>query len=315
MLVITFAILFQYGCTQSEGMEIYGLPPFPDYELIDSGDFKKLERFGAQVLSRPEPQAIWPCALSESEWETLAQATFTRKSDKQQAEDGAWKLKPQMPEQWFMSYPLGQHTLRFRLGLTSFKHVGIFPEQAENWNYLYEKLPQLKVPNPSLLNLFAYTGGASLAAKAAGADVVHVDSVKPVVSWARQNMEASKLENIRWTVEDALKFARKEAKREKIYQCIVLDPPAYGRGPDGEKWLLEQHLPQLLEACAQILDPQNHVFILNLYSMGFSALIAQNLCKHYFPFAQNIEFGELCVTDRASRNLPLGIFSRFCSTP
>jgi len=217
-----------------------------------------------------------------------------------------------MPDQWYIRYDFEGMHLNFRLGLTSFKHVGIFPEQAENWNYLYHGLQKMGIDQPPVvLNLFAYTGGASLAAKAAGADVVHVDSVKPVVSWARQNMEASQLDNIRWTIEDALKFVRKEAKRGRKYQGIILDPPAYGRGPEGEKWLLEKNLPELLEHCGQILDQEHHLLILNLYSMGFSALIAENLAKQYFPIAKDIENGELYIPDQAGRKLPLGVFARF----
>lgn len=288
------------------------LPSFEDYALIDSGNFKKLERFGQFILSRPEPQAIWSPTLSEAEWAKKAHATFNRKTGAAAtAEDGNWELKPGMPDQWYIRYDFEGMHLNFRLGLTSFKHVGIFPEQAENWNYLYHGLQKMSLDQPLVLNLFAYTGGASLAAKAAGADVVHVDSVKPVVSWARQNMEASQLDNIRWTVEDALKFVRKEAKRGRKYQGIILDPPAYGRGPEGEKWLLEKHLPELMELCGQILDPEHHVLILNLYSMGFSALIAENLAKQYFPFAQDIENGELYIPDQAGRKLPLGVFARF----
>jgi len=288
------------------------LPSFEDYALIDSGNFKKLERFGQFILSRPEPQAIWSPALSEVEWAKKAHATFNRKTGAAAtAEDGNWELKPGMPDQWYIRYDFEGMHLNFRLGLTSFKHVGIFPEQAENWNYLYHGLQKMSVDQPVVLNLFAYTGGASLAAKAAGADVVHVDSVKPVVSWARQNMEASQLDNIRWTIEDALKFVRKEAKRGRKYQAIILDPPAYGRGPEGEKWLLEKHLPELMELCGQILDPEHHLLILNLYSMGFSALIAENLAKQYFPFAKDIENGELYIPDQAGRKLPLGVFARF----
>jgi 23S rRNA (cytosine1962-C5)-methyltransferase len=201
--------------------------------------------------------------------------------------------------------------LSFRLGLTSFKHVGIFPEQADNWNYIFDACQKMKGSNPSVLNLFAYTGGASLAAKAAGADVVHVDSVKPVVSWARQNMEASKLTDIRWVIEDALKFVKKEAKRGRLYQGIILDPPAYGRGPDGERWLLEKQIGELLEACAQILDPKVHFLVLNLYSMGFSGMVVQNLTRYYFPQAEALAVGELFVPDRRGAQLPLGTFVRF----
>jgi 23S rRNA (cytosine1962-C5)-methyltransferase len=293
-------------------MNWIGLPLFPDYELIDSGNFKKLERFGQFILSRPEPQALWPTALSEQEWERQAHAVFTRKSGAAAtADDGNWALNPGMPEQWYINYRYKTIDLSFRLGLTSFKHVGIFPEQADNWNYIFDACQKMKGSNPSVLNLFAYTGGASLAAKAAGADVVHVDSVKPVVSWARQNMEASKLIDIRWVIEDALKFVKKEAKRGRLYQGIILDPPAYGRGPDGERWLLEKQIGELLEACAQILDPKVHFLVLNLYSMGFSGMVVQNLTRYYFPQAEALAVGELFVPDRRGAQLPLGTFVRF----
>ena len=289
-----------------------GLPLFSDYELIDSGDFRKLERFGSFLVSRPEPQAIWSPALEETEWNAMAQAIFERKSNAgAQADDGNWTLRAGMPEQWYISYAYQDLKLRFRLGLTSFKHLGIFPEQADNWNFLYDRLQAMPEASPSVLNLFAYTGGASLAAKAAGADVVHVDAVKPVINWARHNMEASGLDNIRWVVEDALKFTRKEARRGRTYQAIILDPPAYGRGPEGEKWLLDKHLNELLGYCREILDPVKGIFILNLYSMGFSALVAENLIRLHFPGAEAVEFGELYIPDRRGMRLPLGCFARF----
>lgn len=287
-----------------------GLPAFDDYELIDSGNFLKLERFGPYVLSRPEPQAIWSPALSPSEWKAQAHAVFTRKAGKSPADDdGNWDLKPGMQEQWFIGYRHGAMQFRMRLGLTSFKHVGVFPEQAGNWNFIFENAGRMS--RPSVLNLFAYTGAASLAARAAGADVVHVDSVKPVITWARQNMEASGQADIRWVVEDALKFAKKEAKRGRTYQGIILDPPAYGRGPEGEKWLLDRDLNELLELCAALLDPNSHFLVLNLYSMGFSSLIAENLLRQHFPQVKNIQAGELFVPDRRGFRLPLGVFARF----
>ncbi len=286
---------------------------FEDYELIDSGHFRKLERFGPYTLDRPEPQAIWRPALSGQEWQQSAQAVFTRKDPQAAADAGNWSLQPGMPDQWHIRYKYKSMHLTFRLGMTAFKHLGIFPEQAANWDYLYDAVLQLGGSNVSLLNLFAYTGGASLAAKAAGADGVHLDAVKPVVTWARENMESSGLSGIRWLVEDALKFVRKEAKRGRRYQGLVLDPPAYGRGPEGEKWVLEKDLADLMEACAQILDPERQVVVLNLYSMGYSPLMAANLIKDYFPNAQNLSYGELYVTDRAGRQLPLGIYARFSS--
>ena len=157
-------------------------------------------------------------------------------------------------------------SLKFRMGLTSFKHVGLFPEQAENWEFIFREVRRLGA-GARVLNLFAYTGGASLAARAAGADVTHVDSVKPVVSWARENMEASGMDGIRWIVEDALKFVRREARRGRRYDGIVLDPPAYGRGAAGETWVLEEHINEMLSLCGELLSARGSFLVLNLYSM------------------------------------------------
>jgi 23S rRNA (cytosine1962-C5)-methyltransferase len=282
-----------------------------DYELIDSGNFEKLERFGPYILARPEPQAIWNKSLPDTEWKRLAQATFVR--DKGSPERGQWQLVGNMPEKWWINYKYSGLDLKFKCSLTAFKHVGIFPEQAANWDFLYEKLTKLPLEKPQVLNLFAYTGGASVAARQAKADVTHVDSVKPVVTWARENMEASGNDNIRWMVEDAFKFVQREVRREKKYHAIILDPPAYGRGPQGEKWLLEEQLNELLQACAQLLDQQHFVFILNLYSLGFSALMAENLIQDAFGTVPNTEFGEIYLADRSNHKLPLGIFHRFAS--
>ena len=286
---------------------------WPDYELIDSGDYEKLERFGKYVLRRPEPQAVWRKSLSEKEWEQQTHAWFKKekgKSGLEGNEKGEWILKPQMPGQWFISYTYKEMKLRFRLGLTSFKHVGIFPEQAANWDYIFDTIHPLRDSQPKVLNLFAYTGGASLAAKAAGADVTHVDSVRQVLNWSRENMEASGLDNIRWVVEDALKFVKREVKREKKYKGIILDPPAYGRGPDGEKWILEDSIAELMDACSKITDEKDSFCVLNLYSMGFSSLIAENLMKDYFPNHSRLEYGELYLPDASGKKLPLSVFCR-----
>ncbi len=285
-----------------------------DYELIDSGDNEKLERFGKYVVRRPEPQAVWRKSLSEAEWETKADAYFKKEKGKvsQDGNDrGTWIQRKGMPDQWFIDYNYKEMRLRFRLGLTSFKHVGIFPEQAENWNFIYDTLRGMNVNEPKVLNLFAYTGGASIAAKSAGADVTHVDSVKQVISWSRENMEASGLEGIRWIVEDALKFCRREVKRGKKYNGIILDPPAYGRGPDGEKWILEDNIAEIMNLCSELLEKDNSFLVLNLYSMGFSAVIADNLIKDYFPDVRECEFGELVISERSGKRLPLSVFARF----
>ena len=287
-------------------------PHWEDYELIDSGDFEKLERFGRYITRRPEPQAIWRKSLSEEEWLRLATASFRR--DGASEERGKWSLAPQQPEQWRISQKIGDKRVTFRLGLTSFKHVGVFPEQAENWNFIFESVQTIakKRPQeakPKVLNMFAYTGGASLAAAAAGAEVTHVDSVKQCISWARENMEESRLEGIRWVVEDALKFARREVKRGHRYDGIILDPPAYGRGPEGEKWVLEQNIAEMLSLCAELLN-EGGFLVLNLYSMGLSAMLAKSAVNQLLPNPQMEQFGELYFTDRAGKSLPLGVYYR-----
>lgn len=285
-----------------------------DYELIDSGDYEKLERFGKYIIRRPEPQAVWRKSLPEKEWEDAADATFKKEKGKtsQDGNDkGVWVQKNGMPDQWFINYEYKEMKLRFRLGLTSFKHVGVFPEQSENWDFIYDTVRNLNVSEPKVLNLFAYTGGASIAAKSAGADVTHVDSVKQVITWSRENMDASDLHDIRWIVEDALKFCRREVKRGKKYNGIILDPPAYGRGPDGEKWILEENIAEIMSLCAQLLEESNSFLILNLYSMGFSAVIADNLIKDYFSDVKDRTYGELVVPEKSGKNLPLSIYIRF----
>lgn len=285
-----------------------------DYELIDSGDYEKLERFGKYIIRRPEPQAVWRKSLPEKEWEDAADATFKKEKGKttQDGNDkGVWVQKNGMPDQWFINYEYKEMKLRFRLGLTSFKHVGVFPEQSENWDFIYDTVRNLNVSEPKVLNLFAYTGGASIAAKSAGADVTHVDSVKQVITWSRENMDASDLHDIRWIVEDALKFCRREVKRGKKYNGIILDPPAYGRGPDGEKWILEENIAEIMSLCSQLLEESNSFLILNLYSMGFSAVIADNLIKDYFSDVKDRTYGELVVPEKSGKNLPLSIYIRF----
>jgi 23S rRNA (cytosine1962-C5)-methyltransferase len=226
-------------------------------------------------------------------------------------ESGAWnRLKP-MPDQWTVDFHSGTLQLRLRMGLTAFKHTGVFPEQAPNWEYIYSAVRTLPVERPKVLNLFAYTGAASLAAKAAGADVTHLDAVRQVVTWARDNMQLSRLSDIRWVVEDALKFVKREARRENTYNGIILDPPAYGHGPDGEKWKLDECLLELLQACNKILAAQHSFCVLNLYSNGFSALVADTIVTNVFGKTREQEFGELFLQDSFGKRLPLSVFTRF----
>jgi len=313
-----------------------------DYELIDSGNFEKLERFGSFVLARPEPKALWDKKLSEEQWRARAHTRFTPgagfgKAGKE--DSGTWNMLRTMPQSWNISYCGGPSAsglgFGLRLGLTSFKHVGVFPEQAPNWDFIYRQvlrlrgirvrgadseggddafsgLPEASRPNPHprVLNLFAYTGAASVAACAAGAEVTHLDSVRQVVTWARGNMEQSGLDGIRWIVEDALKFVRREARRGNVYDGIMLDPPAYGHGPDGERWKLDECLNDLLKACARILSPMDSFLVLNLYSNGYSAMLADTLASCAFGSAGRRVSGELLLKDKYGRALPLSVFTR-----
>ena len=276
-----------------------------DYELLDSGNFLKLERFGKYITIRPEPQAVWTPVLSEKEWQQQAHLEFVPKS----SSAGEWKrIKRDVPDRWNISYELpGGKAITLRLALTSFKHVGVFPEQAVNWNYIFDSVGKLKTPQPKFLNLFAYTGGASLAARAAGADVTHVDSIKQVVTWANENMTHSKLDNIRWLVEDALKFVKREQRRGNKYHGIILDPPAYGHGPNGEKWKLEENINEMTSAVTELLDEKEHFLILNAYSLGFSAMILENL---FASRRKELETGELFLQAKYGTKLPLGVFGR-----
>lgn len=331
-----------------------------DYELIDSGNFEKLERFGRYFLSRPEPKALWDKTLSEDEWSRTVHTEFRPgagfgKAGKE--DSGTWERHRRMDDQWTIRYNGAQPGLDFtlRLGLTAFKHVGVFPEQAPNWEYIYRQISRLSAltdgrdrmqdstdgmtvqpgnrepaagmtrtpaaagtggtqARPKVLNLFAYTGAASLAARAAGADVTHLDSVRQVVTWARNNMELSGLDNIRWVIEDAMKFARREAKRGNVYQGIILDPPAYGHGPDGEKWKLDECLFDLLKCVNDILAPKDSFLVLNLYSNGYSSVLGETLVRQAFCLKEEyggLDSGELVLKDRFGKDLPLSIFVRF----
>ena len=299
-------------------MELLTPQHFKDYELIDCGKFEKLERFGQYITIRPEPQAVWDKVLSEKEWEQKAHVRFVAKS----SSSGIWQKLKTMPDRWNIHYELQDtskgNEINFRLGLTSFKHVGIFPEQAVNWDYIYSAIKSISSSSSKsgekqvkFLNLFAYTGGASLAAKAAGADVVHVDSIKQVVTWAKENMELSSLSDIRWVVEDALKFVKREVKRGNKYHGIILDPPAFGHGPTGEKWKLEDNINEMIKEVLNLLDEQEHFLILNTYSLGFSSIIMENLLSGAVKTPKDLETGELYLKASTGKKLPLGVYGRF----
>lgn len=273
-----------------------------DYELIDTGETEKLERFGNYVLRRPEPQALWKKSLAESEWNSLAHASYERlkQSHYRDADEvGSWHQRQRVPEPWLVHYALNERKLQFKLALTAFKHVGLFPEQTCNWVWI-SAFCQTS-PGMRVLNLFGYTGAASIVACAQGAEVTHLDAVKNMITWTRENMEINQLSGIRWVVEDALKFVQREARRSNKYTLIIMDPPAYGRGPDGEKWVLEKSLIELVATSLKLLTPGGKI-LLNLYSLNHSAILLRNLG------ANGQHWGENVLVDRSKKGLPLGIF-------
>ena len=272
-----------------------------EYEVLDATQGLRLESWAGKLLVRPDPQVIWATERKDPRWNR-----FDAKSHRSPTGGGRWEIRS-LPESWLLHY---KDDLTFHVKPMNFKHTGVFPEQAANWDYIREKVEGAGRP-VRVLNLFAYTGGASLAACAAGADTTHVDSVKQVVTWARENMELSGLDGIRWIVEDALKFVQREVRRGNRYHGIVLDPPAYGRGANGEKWILEDNICEMLECCARLLEPRGAFLVLNLYSMGLSSTLARTAVRQAFGAPRTEQYGELCFTDRAGKQLPLGTYYRF----
>ena len=271
-----------------------------DYQVLDTSKGEKLERWGDYLLVRPDPQVIWDTPKKNPGWKKMNGHYHRSKKG-----GGEWEFF-NLPEQWTIQYK----DLTFNLKPFSFKHTGLFPEQATNWDWFGDKIRKAGRP-VKVLNLFAYTGGATLAARAAGAEVTHVDSVRQVVTWSRENMELSGLEGVRWIVEDALKFVRREVRRGSLYRGIILDPPAYGRGAGGERWILEDNIGEMLECCAQLLEPRGAFLVLNLYSMGLSSTLARTAVRQAFGAPREEQWGELCFTDRAGKQLPLGTYYRF----
>lgn len=276
-----------------------------DYELLDSGDFEKLERFGSVTMVRPEPQALWKKIKDKSEkgkvgWDD-AQLVYARSG-----REGEWETRGDVPESWEVAW----ENLKFTVRPTSFKHTGLFPEQASNWKYLREHVK----PGQKVLNLFGYTGGASLAATSVDADVTHCDASKPVVTWGRENLELSGLgdKKVRWIVDDAQRFVAREIRRNNTYDVIIMDPPAFGRGPEGEVWQFEKHLPTLLDECAKILNHDHGLLLVNAYSLGFPGLAIENMVKTALPFAKQFETVELTLKESSTRGfeLPTGVVVR-----
>lgn len=276
-----------------------------DYELLDSGGGQRLERFGPATIVRPDPQAIWQPLLPQIKWKQ-AQAVF----------DQHWKITGQLPERWLMNY----QNLKFWAKLTPFKHTGLFPEQAVQWQWIQSRIaastssPRNDKP-VRVLNLFAYTGLASLAAAAAGAEVTHLDASRSSIGWAKDNQLASGLEHkpIRWILDDAIKFCQREVRRGKKYHGIMMDPPAYGHGPAGEVWKFNESFPQLMSLCQQLLADDPLFLLVNAYAISASALMLENVIQDTVgKLGGTIEVGELALQQtNSTRLLSTGIFGRW----
>ncbi len=301
--------------------------PGKDFILLDSGDGEKLERYGSVIICRPDPQALWKKSQPER-WRS-AQAIFTR-----EGKNGSWKFTSKLPERWEIEFA----GLKFWIRPTSFKHTGLFPEQASNWDWMRGLIrhrsarhsggqavngqqssePKSDSRSPiSVLNLFGYTGGASIACAEAGAEVCHVDGSKVAIGWGRDNAKISGLAEkpIRWILDDAAAFVRREIKRGKKYDGILLDPPAFGHGPTGEMWKIEDDFVPFIEQCFQVLSDKPLFFLINGYASGYSALAYRNnLYALEQKFGGTSEVGELTIAEEKSgRLLPCGIFARWSS--
>lgn len=274
-----------------------------DYEILATGNGMKLERFGNIILNRPDPQIIWG-KTNNPIWNTWD--GYYHRSTKG---GGYWEFKKKLPEYWTIKY----RDLTFKVSPTNFKHTGIFPEQATNWDYITEKIKSYQEKEIRILNLFAYTGCATMVASHAGADeVVHVDASKGMVDWAKENMKLSHLENnkIRFIVDDVIKFLEKEKRRRRTYHGIIMDPPSYGRGPNKEIWRLEDNLQELLDKAKDILDENYSFLLINSYTAGISPTSLNNILKQTFPNSQIItgEIG-LPITEN-NLVLPCGIYGK-----
>ena len=276
-----------------------------EYELLDSGNGRKLERFGKYILNRIETQAMWKQSLNESEWHK-ADAVFKKTDDRH----GEWNFKSKIPDSWTLSF----EGLKLELRLTPFGHVGVFPDQASQWSWIGQKIKDSNRPI-NLLSLFTYTGASTLAAASAGASIVHVDASKPAITWARDNQRLSGLTDkpIRWIPEDALKFVKREVRRNSRYDAIILDPPKFGRGPQGEVWKFEENFAELLDYSRQLLSEQPLFVLITAYAVPISSITLSNMLSDAMKKHKgSVEYGELGLKQTSNeRILPTAIYSRW----
>lgn len=282
-------------------MKIISTKGWHDYELIDSGDGKRLERFGKYKICRPDPQAIWKPYLSQKVWDS-ADATYLDAEKK-------WNSNS-LPAKWDISYK----NIKMYAKLTNFKHTGIFAEQIINWEFIENAIKDAG-KQINVLNLFGYTGAASLVCAANNAKVTHLDGSKPSISWAKENQQLSGLADkpIRWILDDAVEFTAREVRRGSIYDAVIMDPPVYGHGPKKEIWDFNKSFPILLENCRKILSQNPVFFVVNAYAVSSSSVMLKNMLEDYLllPF-KKIEYGELALEEKSrNRLLSTGIFARY----
>ncbi|MBN2984004.1 class I SAM-dependent methyltransferase [Cohnella algarum] len=277
-----------------------------DYELLDMGGGEKLERWGEFVLRRPDPQIIWPLEKETAEWRNADGHYFRNSSG-----GGQWQFRKTLPEKWTIGYG----PLKFHIRPTNFKHTGLFPEQAVNWKWIMDRIASANRPI-RVLNLFAYTGGATVAAAAAGAEVCHVDAAKGMVQWAKENAQLSGLGDapVRYITDDVFKFVQREERRGRKYDAIVMDPPSYGRGPNGEMWKLEDSLYPFLHSCRSILSDNPLFVLINSYTTGISPTVLHNLLHMAIggKYGGKLDCGEIGLpATRSGLTLPCGIYGRW----
>ena len=282
-------------------MKLETFRKFEDFELLDSGQEYRLERWGSIILARPDPQAIWQRHLDESEWDK-ANAIFDDHRRK-------WVIKKDVPESWAIKYG----DMKLVAKLTPFKHTGIFAEQATNWEWMTHQL-QNTSSKLRILNLFGYTGGATILLTKLGHFVTHVDASKPAIAWAKENQKLNELsqDSIRWILDDAAKFVKRELARGQKYDAIIMDPPAFGHSPTGKTWKFSDDLPKLLSDCAKILSDDAKFLIINGYATNSSAIALQNLLEDAVTSRKGqVESGELGLKQKDGRLLSTGIFARW----
>ena len=293
-------------------LRVVATPGFSDYALLDSGDGRKLERFGRFTIERPESQALWRPALEPGAW-LRADAAFKSAGADEDSEGGRWRTNTAVPETW----PVRVRDTTVLCRLTSFRHLGLFPEQLPHWEWMIGWLQAAQARPQRVLNLFAYTGAASLLAARIGAEVTHVDASRKAIAWAKQNQAVSRLDGapIRWILDDARKFVAREVRRGSRYHLILVDPPKFGRGPNGEEWEVFAHLAPLLRDCAALLGPQRAALVLTTYAIRASALAMGGLVRECLAGRRGaIESGELAVIEEAAgRLLPTSLYTRWTS--